>query len=96
MNDRDNLETVEGDAASIILNLPKRVRTEPPVQAPIQQEPEEPISIEKPLPPTQKKEKLERDLASARSLSRNRSFPKSVHQKFVDRVTQYERELAAL
>lgn len=96
MNDRDNLESVEGDAASIILNLPKRTRTGPSTQAPIQQGPEEPISIEKPLPPTQKKEKLERDLASAKAMSRNRGFPKAVRQKFVDRVTQYERELAAL
>jgi len=96
MSDRDDLGTVEGDAASIILNQSKRVRTGPPVQAPVQQEPEEPVRVEKPLSPAQKKEKLERDLASARALSRNRGFPKSVHQKFVDRVTQYERELAAL
>jgi len=96
MSDRDDLGTVEGDAASIILNQSKRVRTGPPVQAPKQSVPEEPINTEKPLSLTQRKEKLERDLTAAKAMSRNRSFPKSVHQRFVDRAPQYERELAAL
>ena len=96
MNDRENLETVEGDAASIILNSPKRVRTGPPVQSPVQSVPEEPISTEKPLSLTQRKNKLERDLTAAKAMSRNRSFPKLVRQRFVDRATQYERDLAAL
>ena len=97
MNDRENLETVEGDAASIIRNPPRRERpvSKPETPPPVQQDTED-LEIEKPLSPAQKKRKLEGLIAAAMTMSRNKGFPKDVRDRFLEKAAKYTEELSAL